>query len=264
MTEDFFQINNNQFNYLRFGSGPDVLIAIPGYGERASIFEQLKESLSQQYTVYALQLPLHGSSEWQGNSFHKKGFQTVFEKIKEKENKEKVSLMGYSFGARVICSMLEDIHPFVEKLFLLAPDGFNQQYINRATFLPKGIRLFLQSTLNRPFWYLGIARGLHQLGLLKSYSLLFVERHLATEKRRKRLFLFWNSLDGFRYEEEKIGELIEHCNIATCLIMGNEDVVIPTEKWKTWGKNRKYITIQTLDEGHRIIGPKLNRLLVKI
>ena len=263
MTNQDLHINANKINYLQFGTGPNLLIAIPGYGDRVILFERLKESLSLRYTVYVLQLPQHGESNWADNSFSRNDFAAAIQQIKAKEQKEKVTLMGYSFGARVVCSLLESIYPFVKEIYLLAPDGFNQQYIRRATFLPVSMRQLIQAMLRNPAWYLALAKGLNKIGLLKSYSLHFVERHMATEKRRKRLFLFWNSMDDFTYNEQKVGALLEENKIPTTLILGRMDRVIPTERWKEWGEQLKMVDVCFLEGGHRVVGEALDGLLTK-
>jgi len=261
MNEQYLDIDGSKMSYLQFGNGSDLLIALPGYGDRAVLFERLKESLSKRYTVYVLQLPLHGESYWAKKSFTKKDFIEAINQIKEKEQKEKVSLMGFSFGARAVCSMLGNIHSMVSELFLLAPDGFNKEYVNRATLLPKSVRYFLQATLSNPAWYLGIVKGLGKIGMLKKSSLHFAERHLATEKRRKRLFLYWNSIDDFQYDEEVVGLLLEDKEIPTTLILGKQDYVIPTKKWKHWGAKYPIVNVYLLEEGHRLVGEGMNDLL---
>lgn len=258
MNEPHLDINGNRMVYLQFGTGSELLIAIPGYGDRAVLFERLKDSLSQRYTVYVLQLPLHGASTWVGRSFGQKDFAVAIEQIRKKELGKQLSLMGYSFGARVVCTLLLKKQFEVKAIYLLAPDGFNAQYIRRATFLPSFIRHLLQATLSKPFWYLSIAKGLNSVGLLKSYSLQFVERHLATEKRRNRLFLFWNSIADFQYEERDVGLLLEENKIPTTLVLGKKDVVIPTARWKAWGEALEMVQVKMLDEGHRLVGKELN------
>jgi len=250
--------------YLRFGNGPELLIAIPGYGDRAVLFVNLKESLSTKYTVYALQLPLHGESAWVGKSFSKADFAEAVAQIKKKEQKEKITLMGYSFGARVVCNLVGILKNELTKVFLVGPDGFNQQYIRRASWLPRPLRHLLQATLSQPFWYLGIAKVLHRIGLLNSYSLRFVEKHLATAKRRNRLFLFWNSLDDFYYSEKNTGLLLEKQSIPTILILGRTDTVIPTMEWNAWGMALDIVDVHMLEVDHRVVGAQMNELLKRI
>jgi len=181
-----------------------------------------------------------------------------------RRRKEKVTLMGYSFGARVLCSLLDELKDEVTKIYLLAPDGFNQSYIRRASWPPRWLRHFLQATLSQPFWYLGIAKTLNRIGLLKSYSLNFVEKHLATAKRRNRLFLFWNSLDDFTYREKNTGLLLEKQGIPTILILGKKDTVIPTADWKNWGMGLETVDVHMLEEDHRVVGAQMNELLKRI
>ncbi|HHS95339.1 MAG TPA: alpha/beta fold hydrolase [Phaeodactylibacter sp.] len=250
-----------KMSYLRYGNGEGLLIAIPGYGDRAVLFEALREALSDRYRVYALELPQHGASTWSEGTFGREDFEEAIRQIMEWESTDKISLMGYSFGGRVVLSLMEKWHPIVKEIFLVAPDGFNKEYISRATFLPKSIRGILQAALKNPRWYVGLAKLLHRLGLLRKHSYWFVQTHMATEKRRKRLFLFWNSIADFSYDEDSVKDLLEKNNIPVTLVLGRRDSVIPSSKWAAWSEGSPVVKLHWLEEGHRLVGNGLNDFL---
>ncbi len=247
--------------YLRFGNGSRLLVAIPGYGDRATIFEPLEKSLGESFTVYVLQLPLHGKSGWSSPRFYRSDFAKAIRQIMSMEQQQKVSLMGYSFGARVLCCLLEEFADQTEQLFLLAPDGFNQGYIRRATLLPLLVRKWLQKMLSNPTFYLNTVGWLHRAGLLKTYSYQFAKRNLANEQRRRRLFLFWNSIGDFRYDEARLTYLLVQNQINVKLILGTEDRVIPTNRWRQWGEALEVVEVRMVAGGHRVVGGGLDDLL---
>ena len=250
--------------FVRFGSGPKLLIALPGYGDRKEVFLNLATALSSTYTVYAVDLPGHGESEWSDSHFSKSDLEKLIKAIVEKENKAKFTLMGHSFGGRAILSMLPTFVAMLDEIILLAPDGLDEGYMRRATFLPKGMRKLLQRVLKNPNWYLSLVSGLNQIGMLKDYSLHFVKLNFANSKRRKRLFLFWNSIDDFKVKPNELCQLLNEKKIPLQIVLGKKDLVIPGASWKDWAKALDLVTLAELDADHRIVGEELNTYFLAI
>jgi len=251
------KIEDIQFDYIRFGSGAKLLIAFPGYGDRMEQFLKIETALSHRYTVYVVELPGHGENDWSRNQFYKSDFKQLISAIQEKENKATCSLMGHSFGGRVILSLLSGLGESIDEIYLLAPDGLDREYIKRATMLPLTVRKLLQRFLKNPGWYLGLVSGLNKLGLLKDYSFRFVQLNFANERRRKRLFLSWNSIDDFTLNHREIKSLIRRYEIPIKLILGKKDLVIPGDAWKKWAKDFTQVELHVIDTDHRMLGEEL-------
>ncbi len=62
---------HGRIHTYRFGAGPELLIAIHGFSDRARMFTVLEPALAGKYTVVAIDLPFHGQTEWQKNTFCK-------------------------------------------------------------------------------------------------------------------------------------------------------------------------------------------------
>ncbi len=257
-TSSFITVEGKEIPYVRFGSGPKLLIAFPGYGDRKEVFLNLEKSLSSLYTVYAIDLPGHGESNWSESEFSKSDLEKLIHVILQEEKKIQLSLMGHSFGGRAILSMLPSFSDVLHEVVLLAPDGLDEGYMSRATFLPKGIRKLLQGILKNPTWYISLVTGLNKIGLLKDYSLQFVKLNFANPKRRKRLFLFWNSIDAFKINPKALRQLLNEKKIPLQIVLGKKDFVIPGNAWKDWAKELDLVTLVELDTNHQIVGEELN------
>lgn len=263
-TTSSITIEGNEHSFVCFGSGPKLLIALPGYGDRKEVFLNLATALSATYTVYAIDLPGHGESTWSKTQFVKSDLEKLIQAILQKENKKQFTLMGHSFGGRAILSMLPTFVKQLDEIILLAPDGLDEGYMKRATFLPKGIRKVLQRILKNPNWYLNLVTGLNKIGLLKDFSLHFVKLNFANPKRRKRLFLFWNSIDEFKIKPSGVRELLNKEKIPVQIVLGTQDSVIPRAAWKQWAKEIDQVKLKELEADHRIVGEQLNAYLSEV
>ena len=117
MEEGFLEYGNSKVHFLKFGNGEKLLIALHGFGDHASVFLPLEPALKKDYTVYALDLPYHGQTQWQGDSFSKKNVIGLFEFILKREQKKRFDLMGFSFGGRIILSSLSELNDKIGKIF---------------------------------------------------------------------------------------------------------------------------------------------------
>ncbi len=260
-TSETITIEGSPFPYIRYGKGSKLLIAIPGYGDRKETFLKLQESLSPNYLVYALELPGHGESDWSRDQFYQSDFEKVIRAILLKEKKDRLTLMGHSFGGRAILSLLPKLYEVVDELFLLAPDGLDEGYMRRATLVPLSIRHLTQRFLKKPSWYIGLVKALNKIGLLKNHSYQFVKLNFANASRRKRLFLYWNSIDDFKIDTTACARILNKEKIPTHIILGNRDFVIPGAAWKDWAKGLEKVKLTELDEDHRLIGEELDEYL---
>lgn len=117
-------INGLNINYIDKGEG-ELVVLLHGWGANISLFNSMTELLSKQYRVVAMDLPGFGGSDepkeiWCVNDY--RDFVTEF--IKRLGAKE-VTLLGHSFGGRIIIKMFEkDNLPFkIKKLVLTGSAG---------------------------------------------------------------------------------------------------------------------------------------------
>lgn len=261
-TEDgFFEYNNSEVHFIRFGNGEKLLIALHGFGDRASLFSALETGLKNDYTVYAFDLPYHGQTQWQSASFSQKNMLDLFEIVLKKENKKRFELMGFSFGGRIVLSMIFELINKVDKIYLIAPDGIQTKGMFSALVTPVWFRRFLQKLVNQPDTLIKIMEKCQELGLLSSFSFQFIQTNLATPKRRERLFNTWVSLSDFGVDLKKTKAILKVRAIPVELYFGKSDKIIPPSAGEKLSNGIPNIRLHLIDEGHRLVNERLNDLI---
>jgi pimeloyl-ACP methyl ester carboxylesterase len=129
--------------YYTYGTGPDVVFCLHGYGLDGSCFVLLEESLGKQYTLMCLDLPYHGATDWkEGLAFTTQDLIKIMTQLHFNHTKP-FSLLGYSMGGRVVLQALEDYPKLIKQVALVAPDGLRfNGWRHFATHTKVGKRLF--------------------------------------------------------------------------------------------------------------------------
>jgi pimeloyl-ACP methyl ester carboxylesterase len=260
----YFAYKNSRIGCLRFGHGERLLIAFHGFGDRATLFLPLQESLEPHYTVYAVDLPHHGHTQWRESFFNKRDIKRIISTIAEMENKYSFELMGYSFGARILQRMVWEFAPRLDRLFLLAPDGFNTKGMFEISMIPRPIRYALWWILNKPFWFLRILTFFRKYKLINEFIYDFTFKHLGRVERRMRLFSYWLSMDDFVIPMQRVLDKLQRINIPIELFFGEKDPIVPIATGRMLESELPASRLHVLDATHKLISPVLNGLLKKI
>ena len=122
--EGYVSTGERKLHYLRAGSGKKLLLAFHGYGNEAGLFLPFVKHLDNEYTLISVDLPHHGGSQWEmGVVMEKAELLTLTGNLQKETGAEKVSLLGYSLGARVCMCIMEQIPCSIDRAVLVAPDG---------------------------------------------------------------------------------------------------------------------------------------------
>jgi len=259
MDKNFLKYKNNAVHYLRFGHGAKLLIALHGFADQAEMFLGLEESLKNEYTVYCLDLPFHGLTKWDKQEYDRKDVAAIFEMILKKENRERLDLMGFSLGGRIVQKMLFEWHDKVDKVFLIAPYGLT----TNASVVPQWVKSFLNNILQKPTWFIKLIKVLRQVGLINRFHYSFAYHHVHTEERRNRLFRTWRSLHYFKLKPSKVKSLFKNKNIKVELYFGAKDKIIPVALGEKLSDGLPNVSLHVLNTNHKLINGELNELLKK-
>ncbi len=204
------------------------MLVFHGYGERAAAFVPLAKKLGDKYTVYAMDLPGHGKTVWKSRKIESEDFQGIVSAILEHEGKDAFSVLGFSYGARVCLLLAEAFPDKLKEVFLAAPDGISVSGLYRIVqVVPDLVKRFC-------FWFLvnkktaKIALLLHRRGWLNHHNYRFAEMNFCQRRRRRRLFIYWMSLDNLQPDWLKARRIIAERGIKLKVILATNDEVIPT------------------------------------
>jgi pyruvate dehydrogenase E2 component (dihydrolipoamide acetyltransferase) len=121
------EVDGRRIQYLRMGDGAVPLVLIPGFGGDINIFVFNQEVLSEDRTVYALDMPGHGGSSKDVGDGDLDFFVGVFAGFLDALGVEKAHLAGHSMGG-AIAGAFALAHPErVASLVLLASAGLGEE-----------------------------------------------------------------------------------------------------------------------------------------
>ncbi len=109
--------------YTSEGSGAPVLI-LEGWGTNTEVYALISRLLSQKYTVYTLDFPGFGRSEEPKNAWDVSAYAEFTEKFISALGLSGLTLIGHSFGGRVIFKLFDIGFDFtVERVILIDSAG---------------------------------------------------------------------------------------------------------------------------------------------
>lgn len=261
MKQKYLKFKESTVSYLEFGQGTRLMIALHGFGDRATLFEALIPSLGLKYTVLALDLPYHGKTVWKAPTFDREDLNQLFIKLLDLYEQDHFSLLGYSLGGRLSQVLLPYFVDRLDHLYLVAPDGIRTKWMFNVTLMPKWFRQIVKRLVDRPDWVFRLLRVLHQKKLITKFVHDFAYNHLKTPERRQRIFCTWISITYFANRPAKIKKLLASSALSTDLFFGKRDEVIPLSGGKWLSKGLSNVRLHVLNEGHLLIDQELNDLL---
>lgn len=298
----FLETAGGTIHYKRFGEGPRFLVALPGYGENAAHFETLGALLGEEYSLLCPDLPLHGQTNWhsaldpssfldlidqicqqeartQGNETGGKGNQpganenlaTAIGKQagtieKQPGAVKKLTVLGYSMGARLWLSAYRQHPEKFEQLILVAPDGLivNPWYwFATQTRVGNGV---FRRTLANPAWFFKATQWAKKIKLLNESVFKFTHRFLDDPRQRQELYERWTFFRSFRSVPSETAQLVKNRQTPVLLLLGKYDRIITAANGKRWqAKAGPSCRLEILPAGHRLLqGPSAEAIAASI
>ncbi len=117
-------IDGYNIEYKKSGSGDAVLI-LQGWGTTMDIYDCIGTWLSPKYSIYQLNLPGFGSSTEPRKPWNVDGYTDFVIKFIKAMNINKLSLIGHSYGGRIIIKLLarDNLDISIDKVVLIDSAG---------------------------------------------------------------------------------------------------------------------------------------------
>lgn len=215
--------------YRKYGQGKRLLIALHGFGQDSRAFERAIAERDYSCTLYAIDLPFHGHTQWVRSEFRPRQLLQVIDLVLQRENRLRFEAVGHSLGARIWINLLPLCAGRMNALYLVAPDGFYAPWASVTERTPGFVRRLLGRLAARPAIVLSLAKALHQRGWLGLFALRYL-KHQLHPKRRQRLLQTWYSLCHFPLDRRKAVALLERYNVPTLVLLGRADQIVPSSR----------------------------------
>lgn len=256
--------NLSTIAFTKFGEGSACLLAFHGFGEAGSSFLQVAASLEKKFTVYAMDLPFHGSTIWKENHpFSKKDLAAIIQLLLEQASIQRFSLMGFSMGGKCAMALCKVFPDKIDSLFLLASDGIRTRKIYNVAVYPTWGRQLFKSIIDRPGWFFSFIRIMKRMHLLSPWLLKFTVNHMDTREKRQRLYDTWVSMADFQINIRLLQTALNEAHIKVYLIFGKRDEVIPPRVAYLLAGGLHDAHVEIIERGHYFLDSRLNEVLEK-
>ena len=206
-------INGIDTNYLTAGQGEAVLL-LHGWGSSLEPYRRLIELLSQKYFVIALDMPGFGRTGEPERPFDVDDYVDFVLEFLKLFPVNRLSLVGHSFGGRVIIKMANRVLPFgVDKIVLIDSAGIKPQPSKKKSMKQLCYKLGKWFATRKP-----IARLFP--GLLEKLRVKFGSADYAAASPMMRQCLV-------KVVNEDLSHLLKGIQAPTLLVWGENDTATP-------------------------------------
>lgn len=224
----FFESDWGRVAFRTFGSGPAVMLAFHGFGQDGSVYRPFQQTQTNPFTVYAIDLFLHGNSPFSGdqllNTTH---WQQLIGAFLLARGVDHFSLMGFSLGGRFALVTLEAFADRTDQLWLIAPDGITRSIWYRAATQTNAGRWLFRQVLRHLSLLNHVGHALVRVGLLNRTAMRFAELSLATSQQRQLVYDVWTQFRAIRPHLPRLVELLNSHSIRTRFFTGALDRIVP-------------------------------------
>jgi pimeloyl-ACP methyl ester carboxylesterase len=223
-----------------------VLLALHGFDRSADAFEKAAPLLAEHYTLYALDLPFHGQTEWLASTYGRRQLLEMAAAVLQHSRATSLSVLGHSLGARLALSLALGADMAIEQVFLLAPDGLGGAPSRWVDWMPHGLRravAYAALSWDRlPVW----ADRLRRRNCVSAAAYRLLLKYWQYEHRRVLLLATWLSLPLFPVQARQLHGLQPRVQ----LILGRHDQVIDNQGVLRFFSGYAAVRINWADAGH--------------
>lgn len=258
----FVNVRSSSIHGIRFGSGKQLLICFHGFGEDAEKFRALHSGLSDRYMLIAIDLPFHGNTKWQQDElFLQEDLKFLINRILEREQSKRFSLMGYSLGGKLVLSAILNFASQLDSIILIAPDGVKANaWYNIAVYPEWGRMLFLRF-VQKPQFVFHIARILRFIGVLSQRFYKFLQMQTNTQAKRRKVYDSWLTLKDFAVNLEHAKSLLNQYRVKSYVFVGKYDMLITPATGAKFADGLLDCELIVLEKGHNLVTEALNEPL---
>lgn len=208
------KINNIEINYIKEGNGDKSILLLHGWGANIDLFRGIINNLSSTHTVYALDMPGFGKTSEPKAPWCVDDYVDFVIKFIEKMKINKLSLLGHSFGGRVIIKLVnrEKLKFEIDKLVL----------VDSAGILPKNKKKTIKT---RVYKVLKVAVGNKISRKMFPNALESLKKKFGSEDYRNASGVMRETL--VKVVNEDLEPLLSNISQSTLLVWGTNDTATP-------------------------------------
>lgn len=254
MEDLLLSYKNSKVHCRVFGSGKKSALCFHGYGEYAESFSFLEKYAGDEYRFYAIDLPFHGSTEWnEGLNFNTIDLVKIIQETPGLINQQ-FTLIGFSLGGRVALSLYNTIPDQIEKLILMAPDGLKINFWYWLTTQTSVGNTLFAFTMKYPGWFFTFLKLINKIGLVNASIFKFVNYYIGNKEVRSQLYNRWTAFRKLKPPIKKIKLQIRKYKTNVQLVYGKFDRIILSSRGEKFRKGIEVnCSLKIISSGHQVL-----------
>ena len=213
------KIQDINTNYIVKGEGKNILL-LHGWGSKLDLFGTIIENLSKNNKVYAIDLPGFGGTDEPKEAWNVDRYVDFVIEFIEKMNIKELSILGHSFGGRVIIKLVnrKNLNFKVNKLVLVDSAGIKPEKSKKTSMKTKVYKV------------LKILVGNKIVSKIFPNLLNNIKKKFGSEDYRNATPIMRDTL--VKTVNEDLTDLLPNIKQSTLLIWGDKDTATPIEDAK--------------------------------
>lgn len=145
-------IDGLNINYRITGEGEQTVVILQGWGTTLAVYDSIANSLSTKYRVVAFDFPGFGGSDEPKEAWGVSEYADFFIKFMNALGVKQATLMGHSYGGRVIIKLAnrQDLPFTIERIVLIDSAGIMPKRTFKQKFRQKRYKLLKRIVNLRP------------------------------------------------------------------------------------------------------------------
>jgi pimeloyl-ACP methyl ester carboxylesterase len=239
--------------FIRIGKGKKSAIAFHGFGQDSTYYTCLEPLLGKEYTIYSFDLPFHGNFEFTKTikPINKESIRSFFSDFLEINRITEFLLIGFSIGAKLSLVLLDLFPEKIEKMMLIAPDGFRTNIWFKLATGTRPARSIFKYIVYNPDYFFKLSDAMVSFRLVNRCVTRFAHSQMSSLQKREKVYYAWMFFRKLRFSNKRIMDALIKNKIPLSVFLGNEDNIIWKSQFKLFSENT-YINIKitTLSSGH--------------
>jgi pimeloyl-ACP methyl ester carboxylesterase len=255
-------------HFHEYGTGKQPLLAFHGYGMTGKQFHVLEKSLLSRYHVYGFDHFFHGESRLDGwtdkqirAGMTKQMMYNYLQEWFKIYGEQRISVLGYSLGASLALTLVEEYAHLIDDIILMAPDGLTKRtgfhIITHNVFGKSIFRVATKSSWLAPF----LLKVVKAVGVIDESLYQIAYNEIDTPKKRLDTYYTLNLIKLLNPDIPKIAALVNKYKIKCTLIFGTDDHLFPKSVAKDFLETAENVEIHDVKMGHWLVTKALDEYL---
>lgn len=255
MNTHIFTYKEASLHYAIYKGGPKILIAFHGFSQSHSHFSSFARVVSQDYTVYSIDLFYHGKSVWPDSEepLTKAFWKDMIQAFLLEHSVSEFSLAGFSLGGKFVLATFEAFPERVKSILFIAPDGIRTSFWYSLATNPSWTRRYFKKLVDQPEDFFKLLQLLQKLQVVDQGILRFAHYQMSMKQQRELIYNIWVSSRLLKFDMLKIAKLINKHQVKVKMFLGRHDKLMTQRGMQRLLKHLHHYDLEVLETGHYML-----------